>query len=490
MESSQIPAPGWRQILSDVGQMVLGASKRNWFVLALILGAFVTRFWRLWEPSQVVFDEVHFGSFINGYFTGQYFFDIHPPLGKMLMAAGGWIAGYDPGFSYETIGQPFGDTKYLPLRSVAAFFGALLIPLIYVIVRQLGGSRKAASLGAGLVLIESALLTESRFILIDSMLLFFGFLSLALFLAARRRGVGSRSWFLLLALTGVAVGATVSVKWTGVGMMGVVGLAALFDLALGIRARLPVLVGKLFAYAFALVVIPSAVYFGLWMLHFELLPKSGPGDRFMTPEFRSSLEGAVNTSDDSLNPWEKVWELNRTMYASNSGIRATHPWQSSWWSWPFLPRGVSFWEMRSEDRISRIYLLGVPFFWWMLIVAAILFLVIAFRRILRRHSLDAERVRFLVAGGLVAIFVLSRIFHIGRPPFYWLDVPFFWWILIVAAVLFLVIALMRMLLLHALDADRGRFLKVGGLLAVGIVANWVPFAPSSGLSSSTTISFP
>ena len=32
---------------------------------------------------QVVFDEYHFGKFVNGYITGEYFFDVHRPLGKL-----------------------------------------------------------------------------------------------------------------------------------------------------------------------------------------------------------------------------------------------------------------------------------------------------------------------------------------------------------------------------------------------------------------------
>ena len=51
----------------------------------LALGLF-TRYYSLLWPRQVVFDEVHFGKFVNGYITGRYFFDIHPPLGKQLIA--------------------------------------------------------------------------------------------------------------------------------------------------------------------------------------------------------------------------------------------------------------------------------------------------------------------------------------------------------------------------------------------------------------------
>ena len=392
--------------------------RQHWLLWLIILLAFLTRFWRLWEPDQIVFDELHFGGFASRYFTGEYFFDIHPPLGKMLIALAAWIGGFEPGFAFETIGDPYGNTAYLPMRAVPALFGALMVPVAYVLIRQLGGGRPAAYLASAVILLDGALLVESRFILIDSMLLFSGMLSLSLYLAMRRKPLGSWRWLSLLLLTGVALGATVSVKWTGLGIFGLVGIAALADLLLGLPSWRKLLF-RLVAYALFLLLLPAIIYFYLWVLHFELLPKSGPGDAFMSPEFRLSLEGATHQGDRELNDVEKVWELNRTMYTANSGIRADHPWQTPWWSWPFRPRGLSFWQETVDGTTSRIYLLGMPYVWWMAILGVFAFLYMMARRIW-------------------ALRIGSR----GR-----------------------------------LDCDDQRVLLVGALLVVGILANWLPFAP-------------
>ncbi len=54
------------------------------FLLALTPISFFSRYTRIEEPAAVVFDEHHFGRFVNRYFTGSYFFDIHPPLAKLV----------------------------------------------------------------------------------------------------------------------------------------------------------------------------------------------------------------------------------------------------------------------------------------------------------------------------------------------------------------------------------------------------------------------
>lgn len=56
-----------------------------WMPLLVFLIAALTRYWRLFNPPAVVFDESHFGRFTNQYNAGTYFYDIHPPLGKFFL---------------------------------------------------------------------------------------------------------------------------------------------------------------------------------------------------------------------------------------------------------------------------------------------------------------------------------------------------------------------------------------------------------------------
>ncbi|KAG5786474.1 hypothetical protein H9Q71_014468, partial [Fusarium xylarioides] len=62
-----------------------------WVALALILVATLVRGYKIYQPTSVVFDEVHFGGFATKYIKGKFFMDVHPPLAKMLIALTGWL---------------------------------------------------------------------------------------------------------------------------------------------------------------------------------------------------------------------------------------------------------------------------------------------------------------------------------------------------------------------------------------------------------------
>ncbi|XP_045307631.1 protein O-mannosyl-transferase 2 isoform X3 [Leopardus geoffroyi] len=58
----------------------------RWALLALVtLLSFATRFHRLDEPPHVCWDETHFGKMGSYYINRTFFFDVHPPLGKVTV---------------------------------------------------------------------------------------------------------------------------------------------------------------------------------------------------------------------------------------------------------------------------------------------------------------------------------------------------------------------------------------------------------------------
>lgn len=330
-------------------------SDRLLFSALLFLGL-LTRFIFISYPAQTVFDEVHFGKFVTSYFTGKYYFDIHPPLGKLIIALGAWFGGYqnyiaERGvFSFEKIGQDFGSLPYLWFRFFPALAGALIPTVVFLFLRGLKFSPKTAFLVGLFLVFDNALLVQSRLILLDSFLIFFGFLGLALFFKAREKDY---SWLWLVA-SGLFLTLSFSVKWTGLAFWGVAGTVYLYDLFKRKNWMKDFLAGLL-----AFIGLPLAVYLAIFQLHFALLPDcpapaEGNGCDFMSQEFRQH----------QLNSWERFVELNQKMFLYNNGLSASHDFGSRAIGWPLMIRAVYYW-VKTEDNgeLGRIYFFGNPLVW-------------------------------------------------------------------------------------------------------------------------------
>ncbi|KAJ2789917.1 Dolichyl-phosphate-mannose--protein mannosyltransferase 4, partial [Coemansia helicoidea] len=266
------------------------------FTLVAVL-SFVTRYWRIWDPAQVVFDEVHFGKFASYYLRRQYYFDVHPPLAKMLVAVGGWMVGYDGAFLFEKIGLDYmaNGVPYIIMRSWVALFGFALPLLVYVIMAESGYSVLASLLAALLVTFDNALVTQGRLILLDNIMIFFmlgAMYAYVRFFKLRYRPFGARWWGWLLG-TGAMLGCAVSCKLVGLLTIAMVGCAVLYDLwrIMDIRrgTTMAQVARHFAARAFALIAVPFALYLGFFYIHFAVLTHTGPGDAYHTPAFQMQL---------------------------------------------------------------------------------------------------------------------------------------------------------------------------------------------------------
>lgn len=112
------------------------------------------RLYKIAEPHQVVFDEVHFGGFASHYLKGTYFFDVHPPLGKLIIAGIGHVYGYKGTFAFKDIGDSYDDDPTVPfvqLRTAMASFsiGSLMFAMATLV--EMGFSPLSLSLAGALL---------------------------------------------------------------------------------------------------------------------------------------------------------------------------------------------------------------------------------------------------------------------------------------------------------------------------------------------------
>lgn len=314
----------------------------------LVLG-FATRFYLFGYPNQAVFDEVYFGKFVGAYFSGQYYFDIHPPFAKLLIATFAKIMGYNPTSSFATIGTVFTDNGYLYLRFLPSLAGALLPAVLFGIARELKLKTRTAFLVGMLAILDTALLAQSRFILIDSLLLLFSFSSLWLFFIWRRT---RKTWILFLAA--VSVSMAISVKWIA---LPFIILPILYEFLHHASLK------RMLKIAMVYTAVAISLYTVFFAIHISLLTKTGDGDAFMSKAYQSSLEGNPNAIDNlqsTLSLPEKIWELNHEMYAANARLTAGHPYGSKWYGWPIMIKPISYWIQGN----TQIWLVGNPIIWW------------------------------------------------------------------------------------------------------------------------------
>ncbi|XP_035230827.1 protein O-mannosyl-transferase 1-like [Stegodyphus dumicola] len=153
----------------------------------MLIVAIWTRMQHLGEPRGIVFDELHYGKFASMYMKQTFFFDSHPPLGKQLVALAGYITGFDGNAQFERIGGEYSANIPLrALRAVPAFFGSILIPTVYYLMIELGFTHKTAILAGVLMFFENAYLTQSRFILMESILIWFSAFGILAYLKFRK----------------------------------------------------------------------------------------------------------------------------------------------------------------------------------------------------------------------------------------------------------------------------------------------------------------
>jgi len=165
-----------------------------------------------WHNSTY-FDEIYHARTAKEHIDGLYPYEVtHPPLGKLILGIGIRLFGM----------TPFG------WRFMGTLFGVLMLPLLYVFLKNLFGKTAVAACGTTLFAAEFMHLTQTRIATIDTYGVFF-ILGMYFFLyryLTLPAGTPFRKGALPLFLSGLLWGIGVSSKWTVI--YGGLGLAVLY----------------------------------------------------------------------------------------------------------------------------------------------------------------------------------------------------------------------------------------------------------------------
>lgn len=375
--------------------------------LAITLVAGVLRFWELGRPKAFIFDEtyyakdawslLHFGveqdylkaaekggpdpanrkilaGDLDGLWTGDPSYVVHPPGGKWVIAIGEQLFGL----------TPFG------WRFMVALTGTLSVLLIARIARRLFRSTLLGCVAAVLLTVEGLAYVHSRTALLDPLLMFWALVAFGALVIDRDHtrarladrlapswssrfgpSLGLRPWRLL---AGIALGMACATKWSGVWFVAVFGLmTVLWDAGArrtaGIRRPYVGALVRDAAPAFAsLVVVAVAVYLSSWTGWFL-----GGEDSYLRYWARDNPGPPL--VPDAL--WS-LWHYHQEAWKFHTGLRSPHDYQSNPWGWLVLARPVSYFYEGPKlgengcavDQCSQaVTALGTPAIWWATLVA-------------------------------------------------------------------------------------------------------------------------
>ena len=352
-------------------------------LLLLLFFGLYARTFRIAFPNSRVFDEVHFGTFTNKYLNRTYFHDIHPPLGKLLLALAGWMQGYTGSITFSDT-RPFPDNHFIGLRLFPASLSGMIPGMAFISMRFFGHSVISSFTTAILLATEIMLIVESRLILVDGFLHFFT--GVTILMTAYFRLKPS---LISLAFLGISCGCTISVKYTGAGVLIFV-FASIFvtysrcswtylfsgfprDLV-----HMPII--GIIVRCLIITVISIVILYITFVVHLSILIFRGKGVAFLPKNMRQTLFCNNTTSPPPLIPRllhvsspSTVFTLFRVMHTSNMGVASNHTAASKWYQWPLV-------SMRALTYFSQKYSLVLaanPFIWYPIAIGPLACLMLA-----------------------------------------------------------------------------------------------------------------
>ncbi len=378
------------------------------WVLTAVLGVatFLSRLWDLSYPGDLLFDEAYYPPEANevlewGYeYNRGYTFIVHPPLGKLLIAGGIKLFGYDS----------FG------WRFPSLVAGTVAVVVLTRLARRLTGSTLLGLVAGLLMALDGFAFTIGRIGLLDVFLQVFVVGAVACLVVDRDRvrarvraagpltsgfALGPRGWRIA---AGILFGCAAGVKWSGVYFLAFFAVLSLFwDRAAwreaGVaRPTRTVLRRGLPGALWALAVLPVLTYLATFTGWF--LGENSQGRHW------------ADQNPDTAFPWvpgalRSLWHMHGEWLAFHNGLSTPHPWESGPWSWLVDGRPILLWNPQglTDDGggqvIRYILMVGTPTL-WLVFAPAMLWLL---WRIAARRDPAAITVAVAIAAGWLTWFV-------------------------------------------------------------------------------------
>jgi dolichyl-phosphate-mannose--protein O-mannosyl transferase len=333
--------------------------------------------------SETFFDEIYFVRSAEQYLKFQVPYEwTHPPLGKLIIASGISVFGYNP-FGWRIMG---------------VISATLMIPLIFILGKKLFGTWIGAFASAFLLTFDFMHFTMARMATVDTYVVFF-VLASQLFFLIYLKDVLKNGWNapvlpLFLAVLFFALG--FSTKWlvlygfaAQLAILAVLRLKVVSKLKEGLSAKINAFLDHPYSFVTAFLAVAVLFYFLTYI-----------------PDLLAGRTLA------------EVLDLQGAMYNYHATLDATHPFSSSWWTWPLMLKPVwlhvSYLPLSMKSTIA---LLGNPAVWW----GGFAFLILAVERALRKKDLVCAFITAFFFFQWVPYVFISRVTFLYH---FYLNVPF------------------------------------------------------------------
>ena len=277
------------------------------------------------------FDEIYHPRTALEHRNNIYPYEVsHPPLGKLIMSIGIALFGM----------VPFG------WRFMGTLFGVLMLPILYVFLKNFFGKTPVAFCGTCLFAFDFMHLVQTRIGTIDTYGVFFILVSYYFMYRWLCCPVGSslRKTAVPLFLCGLFWGIGCACKWTVI--YAGAGLAVMWLLGLVFRYR----EWKLDPQGFDFISFVLSTT-SLSIIFFVLLPSV-----IYTVSYIPYATAQGNlTLDNLLNV---MWSNQEFMLSYHQGVHSTHPYQSSWYQWIFDARPILYYrdlDLANTEGVKSLF---------------------------------------------------------------------------------------------------------------------------------------
>ena len=360
---------------------------------------------------MALYDEQDKAVFHPSYSNGTYFDEIyhartayehlhgieayewtHPPLGKLIIAAGVQLFGM----------TPFG------WRFMGTLFGVLMLPLMYLLAKQMFRSTKLGGVGTLLLGFDFMHFTQTRVATIDTYATFFimvMFYFMYRFYQTNYHLEGTRNAKKHLFWAGLFFGIGAASKWTCI--YAGAGLAVVFVIYM-VRRYLeykklaqPQFKNSAKAAEIRGAYVKNTVEICLWCVaYFVLIPLCIYWLAYLPYAFLKNNHYSV----------ADIMGIQQRMYDYHSALKAEHPFSSQWYTWPVMKRPIWYFSGGTPENntVSSIAAFGNPAVWWVSLPATFAMIGIGIRELLQSRKAPASdgKKSARTFAGMLAVFLL------------------------------------------------------------------------------------